>query len=66
MSNRTGEKLFGVLAILGGLAIIAGAALGWTAGPLLLALVNLVVIGWVVYFFAVKRPREQTRRTAPH
>jgi hypothetical protein len=57
MSRRTAEKLFGILAILGGAAIIVGAVFGWTAGPVVLVLVNLVVIGWVVYYVTQRHKR---------
>jgi hypothetical protein len=54
--RRIGEKVFGVLAILAGLGIIATAIAGVAVPQLILSLIPLVVIGWAIYHWIVVRP----------
>ena len=54
--SRTGERIFGLV------AIVVGLVLGFLAGieanipPLVLILITVGVIGWVAYYFLVLRP----------
>jgi drug/metabolite transporter (DMT)-like permease len=54
--TRTGEKIFGVLAIVVGLglAILAGGEANIPS--LVLVLLTVGVLGWVAYYFVVVRP----------
>jgi drug/metabolite transporter (DMT)-like permease len=54
--NRTGEKVFGVLAIVVGVVLTILAGVGANIPPVVLLLITLVVIAWVTYYFVVVRP----------
>jgi hypothetical protein len=54
--SRTGEKVFGVLAIVGGLGLAILAGVGANIPPVALILIILAVIGWVIFYFVVVRP----------
>jgi hypothetical protein len=68
--RRTGEKVFGALAILAGLGIIAAAVAGVAVPRLILSLIPLVVIGWAIYHWIVVRPAptgvERPDASPPH
>jgi hypothetical protein len=70
--HRAGPLIFGIAAIVAGVAIAAAAAMGWHPPPVVLILITLVVIGWAVYYWIWIRPapysverRDQSRRTSP-
>ena len=55
--SRTGEKIFEIAAIVVGLGIVVAAAAGLTFSPILLAVVGLVVVGWLIFHWTVVRQR---------
>ena len=55
--SRTGEKIFEIAAIIVGLGIVVAAAAGLTFSPILLAVVGLVVVGWLIFYWTVVRQR---------
>jgi drug/metabolite transporter (DMT)-like permease len=65
--TRTGEKIFGVVAILVGLVLAFLAGVEANIHPLVLVLITVGVIAWVVYYFVVVRPSvtglKRNRRT---
>jgi hypothetical protein len=56
--SRAGEKVFGIAAIVVGLGIVVAAAAGMTLSPILLAVIGLVVVGWLIFYWTVVRQRE--------
>jgi len=54
--RRTGEKVFGVVAIVAGLGLIAAVIAGVEVARVVLILIPLVVIGWSIYHYVVVRP----------
>jgi hypothetical protein len=56
--SRAGEKAFGIAAIVVGLGIVVAAAAGMTLSPILLAVIGLVVVGWLIFYWTVVRQRE--------
>jgi uncharacterized membrane protein len=54
--SRTGEKVFGVLAIAVGVVLAILAGVGADIPPVVLLLITLAVIGWVIFYFVVVRP----------
>jgi hypothetical protein len=54
--RRTGEKVFGVVAIVAGMALIAAVIAGVEVSSVVLILIPLVVIGWSIYHYVVVRP----------
>ena len=54
--SRTGEKIFGLLAITAGLVLAILAGLEADIPPVVLLLITLAVIGWVIFYFVVVRP----------
>jgi hypothetical protein len=54
--SRTGERLFGLLAIAVGLVLAFLAGIEADIPPVILILITVAVIGWVVYYFLVVRP----------
>jgi hypothetical protein len=56
MRRRTGETIFGVIAILVGVGVIVAAASGIDLPAILLPAITLAVIGWSIYHYAVVRP----------
>jgi drug/metabolite transporter (DMT)-like permease len=54
--SRTGEKIFGLLAIVVGLGLAVLAGVEANIPPVALLLITLGVIGWVAYYFVVVRP----------
>lgn len=54
--RRTGEKVFGVVAIVAGLGLIAAVIAGVEVSRVVLILIPLVVIGWSIYHYVVIRP----------
>jgi hypothetical protein len=56
MRRRTGEKIFGVLAILVGVGVIAAIASGIELPRVVLPAMTLVMIGWGIYHHVVIRP----------
>jgi drug/metabolite transporter (DMT)-like permease len=52
----TGEKIFGVLAIVVGLGLAILAGVEANIPPLVLVLLTVGVLGWVAYYFVVVRP----------
>jgi len=63
--SRTGEKVFGVLAILVGLVLAALAGFEADMPPVALLLITLAVIGWVVSYFVAVRPAAKSAKR-PH
>jgi hypothetical protein len=55
--SRAGEKVFGIAAIVVGLGIVVAAAAGMTVSPILLAVIGLVVVGWLMFYWTVVRQR---------
>jgi ABC-type uncharacterized transport system permease subunit len=55
--SRAGEKVFGIAAIVVGLGIVATAAAGMTLSPILLAVIGLVVVGWLIFYWTFVRQR---------
>ena len=55
MTSRGAEKAFGVLAIVGGIAIVVATLAGARPGPLILAVAAVVVVAWLVYYYAYRR-----------
>jgi hypothetical protein len=49
VSTRSGEKAFGVAAIVAGVALVVATALGAAPSLIVLALIPLVVVGWFAY-----------------
>ncbi len=54
--SRTGEKVFGALAIVVGLVLATLAGIEAHIHPVALLLITLGVIGWVAFYFVVVRP----------
>ena len=54
--SRTGEKIFGLLAITAGLVLAILAGLEADIPPVVLLLITLAVIGWVIFYFVLVRP----------
>jgi hypothetical protein len=54
--RRTGEIVFGVLAIVAGIGLIAAVIAGIEVSRIVLILIPLVVIGWSIYHYVVVRP----------
>lgn len=54
--RRTGEKVFGVLAIVAGIGLIAAVIAGVQVSNVVLILIPLVIIGWSIYHYVVVRP----------
>jgi hypothetical protein len=54
--NRSGERVFGLVAILVGLVLAFLAGVEADIPPIVLILITLAVIGWVAYYFLVVRP----------
>jgi hypothetical protein len=55
--SRAGENIFGIAAIVVGLGIVVAAAAGMTLSPILLAVIGLVVVGWLIFYWTVVRQR---------
>jgi hypothetical protein len=60
--TRTGEKIFGVLAIAAGLILAILAGMEAHIPPLVLLLITVAVIGWVIFYFRVVRTSVTGRR----
>jgi hypothetical protein len=54
--RRTGEKVFGVFAIVAGIGLIAAVIAGVEVSNVVLILPPLVIIGWSIYHYVVVRP----------
>ena len=54
--TRTGEKIFGVAAIVVGVALAILAAVEADIPPLVLVLITVAVIVWVISYFVVVKP----------
>jgi drug/metabolite transporter (DMT)-like permease len=54
--SRTGEKIFGVIAIVVGVAMAILAGIEADIPPVVLVLLTLAVIGWVLSYFVFVRP----------
>ena len=54
--SRTGERIFGLLAVVVGLVLAFLAGIEADIPPVVLILITIVVIGWVAYYFLVVRP----------
>ena len=54
--SRTGERIFGLLAIGVGLVLAFLAGIEADIPPVVLVLITVAVIGWVAYYFLVVRP----------
>jgi hypothetical protein len=54
--RRTGEKVFGVVAIVAGIGLIAAVIAGVEVSNVVLILIPLVIIGWSIYYYLVVRP----------
>jgi drug/metabolite transporter (DMT)-like permease len=54
--SRTGERVFGLLAIVVGVGLAFLAGIEADIPPIALVLITVAVIGWVVYYFLVVRP----------
>jgi hypothetical protein len=60
-SGRLGEKLFGLAAIVVGVAIVVATLVGVGPGSIVLVLASAAVVGWFVYHLGVRR--QQTIRS---
>ena len=54
--SRSGERIFGLLAIAVGLILAFLAGIEADIPPAVLVLITVGVIGWVAYYFLVVRP----------
>jgi hypothetical protein len=54
--RRTGEKVFGVFAIVAGIGLIVAVIAGVEVSNVVLILIPLVMIGWSIYHHVVVRP----------
>ena len=54
--SRTGEKIFGLLAIAAGVVLAILAGIEADIPPVVLLLITLAVIGWVIFYFVLVRP----------
>ena len=54
--RRTGEKVFGGVAIVAGIGLIAAMIEGVEVSNAVLILIPVVVIGWSIYHYVVVRP----------
>ena len=54
--SRTGERIFGLLAIVVGLVLAFLAGIEADIPPVVLVLITVAVIGWVAFYFRVVRP----------
>jgi hypothetical protein len=54
--SRSGERIFGLLAIAVGLILAFLAGIEADIPPVVLFLITVGVIGWVAYYFLVVRP----------
>jgi hypothetical protein len=54
--RRTGEIVFGLLAILAGVALFTAVIGGVQVPRIVLIVIPLVVIGWSIYHYVVVRP----------
>ena len=54
--SRTGERVFGLVAIVAGIVLAFLAGIEADIPPVVLVLITIGVIAWVVYYFLVVRP----------
>jgi len=54
--RRTGEIVFGLLAIVAGVGLFTAVIAGVQVPRIVLILIPLVVIGWSIYHYVVVRP----------
>lgn len=54
--SRSGERIFGLLAIVAGLILAFLAGIEADIPPVVLFLITVAVIGWVAFYFLVVRP----------
>ena len=54
--SRTGEQIFGLVAIVVGVILAFLAGIEADIPPVVLVLITVGVIGWVAYYFIVVRP----------
>ena len=54
--RRTGEKVFGMVAIVAGIGLIAAVIAGVEVSSVVLILIPVVVIGWSIYHYVIVRP----------
>lgn len=54
--SRTGERIFGMVAIIVGLVLAFLGGIEADIPPVVLVLITVAVIGWVAYYFLVVRP----------
>lgn len=54
--SRSGERIFGLLAIAVGVILAFLAGIEADIPPVVLVLITVGVIGWVAYYFLVVRP----------
>jgi hypothetical protein len=54
--RRTGEKVFGVFAIVAGIGLLAAVIAGVEVSNVVLILIPLVIIGWSIFHDVVVRP----------
>ena len=54
--RRSGEKVFGAVAIVAAIGLVAAVIAGVEVSSVVLILVPLVVIGWSIYHYVVVRP----------
>ena len=54
--SRTGEKIFGLLAIAAGVVLAILAGIEADIPPVVLLLITLAVIGWVIFYVVLVRP----------
>jgi drug/metabolite transporter (DMT)-like permease len=54
--SRTGEQVFGLVAIVVGVILAFLAGIEADIPPVVLVLITVGVIGWVAYYFIVLRP----------
>jgi hypothetical protein len=54
--RRTGEKVFGMVAMVAGIGLIAAVIAGVEVSSVVLISIPVVVIGWSIYHYVVIRP----------
>jgi hypothetical protein len=62
--RRTGDKGFGVAAIVAGIGLIAAVIAGVEVSNVVLILIPLVIIGWSVYHYVAVRPFPMGRKAS--
>jgi hypothetical protein len=63
--SRTGEKIFGVIAIAVGVLLAILAGIEADIPPVVLVVLTVIVIGWVISYFVFVRPAVTEAKRRP-